>query len=80
MGDWLLTMDQDTGVSDHVVGKMLQCLDDYDRDDIGIICAKYADQNRYVEKNNKKYTELLVTITFGNLLNLKMYGKAGPFL
>ena len=77
---WLLTMDQDTKVSDNIVDTMLKCLNHYKKDEIGIISSRYTHKNLYVEKQGHQYNELFATITSGNLLNLKNYQTVGPFL
>ena len=77
---WLLTMDQDSCVTDNIIIKMLQCLNCYNENEVGIICSRYTDKNLYVEKIGQKYNELLIAITSGNLLNLKNYQKVGHFM
>ncbi len=77
---WLLTMDQDTAVSGNIVAIMAFCLKYYSRNDIGIIASRYTNRDLYVEKKFGEFNEMLATISSGNLLNLNVYKKAGPFM
>lgn len=78
--DWLLTMDQDSRFEENILPRMFHCLNVYDKDTIGMICARYTKKNRYVEVYGKKYNEVLVSITSGSLINLTVFRKHGPFM
>lgn len=78
--EWMLTMDQDTRVNQNIVRIMSACLDLYRKQDIGIISSRYTSVDRYVEKRGEQFNEMLATITSGNLLNLQVYKKVGPFM
>jgi rhamnosyltransferase len=75
--DFLLTMDQDSRVTPDMVAKMLGCLDG--RDGVGIISPFHA-----LASDPKPATrgceEVLTVMTSGNLLDLAVFRKAGPFL
>ena len=78
--EWLLTMDQDTRVVQDIVRIMGACLASYRKQDIGIISSRYTAKELYVEKKGRRFNEMMATITSGNLLNLQVYKKTGPFL
>lgn len=77
---WLLTMDQDTRVSENIIAIMASCLKQYHKNEIGMIACRYALRDVYVEKKGAYFNEMLVTITSGSLLNLQAYEKTGPFM
>ncbi|MBC2704934.1 glycosyltransferase family 2 protein [Desulfobacula sp.] len=78
--DWLLTMDQDSRFEENIIPKLFHCLNYYDKDMVGMICARYTRKNRYVEVYGKQYNEILVSITSGSLINLTVFRKHGPFM
>lgn len=78
--DWLLTMDQDSRFHGKNLGDLVDSLAFVDTSTTGIVCARYADKDCYVEMRGHRFNALLVTITSGSLLNLKAYGTTGPFL
>lgn len=77
---WLLTMDQDTRAENDIVCHMLKGLSCYDEKTVGIFCARYMDNNPYVEYSGNQFNEMLVCISSGSLLNLNNHIKIGPFL
>lgn len=90
--EWLLTMDQDSSFNAGGVVDMITRIDEVNRifPGIGIISASHkihdeaalkiytADKGAGLQ-GTKDYVELAVTMTSGNLLNLKAYEVAGPF-
>jgi rhamnosyltransferase len=77
---WLMCFDQDTWITENIFLKLFQCLDNYDKDGVGIICARYSHKDRYVEVSGVACSELMVAITAGSLINLSVYEKIGPFM
>lgn len=75
----LLTMDDDTAVSDDLVATMVLFLNQYENaDQVGIVAALHS--NKTSEKVPVSgYRKLLITMTSGNLLNLNIYQHVGPF-
>lgn len=78
--DWLLVMDQDSRFEEDILPELLQCLKDYDRKSLGMVCAKYTEKNRYVEVYGERYNEMLVSISAGSLVNLAVFQTLGPFM
>ncbi|RYC68543.1 MULTISPECIES: glycosyltransferase [Spirosoma] len=73
--DYLLTMDDDTLVPDNMVARMVTFLSERESDKIGILAAQ---STPHLAGESHRY--VYVTITSGNLLNLKAYKQCGPFL
>jgi rhamnosyltransferase len=72
---WLLTMDQDTVLPEGYVSKLLTF--DTLQTTTGIICPVYSN-TRFNRK--KRAEEVPFAMTSGNLLNISIYNKIGPFL
>jgi len=75
--DFLLTMDQDSFLTSGIVDRMIEYCGSIE--DVGIIAPLYRNKFRTLEIHTSIYEEILSTKTSGNLLNLKIYQKAGPF-
>lgn len=78
--DWLLTMDQDSKASPMMFSKMMDCIRNRATENIGIFTPYHA--NRYFPESQttSECSEILVTMTSGNLLNLNAFKTVGPFL
>lgn len=79
--EWILTMDQDSVATPGMLDNML----DYfahaaDINHISIIAPFHANSYHPECTSNEPYSEVLSTMTSGNLLNLKLYEKIGPFI
>lgn len=75
--DYLLTMDQDTPLQMDYVKNLLRGLDAADSETIGILSPRYVSNK---SANGPETEEIQFTMTSGNILNLKAYKRAGPFL
>lgn len=81
--DWLFTIDLDSKVTPDMIASLVECLNFYDLNKIGIIAPIHQNKfNKHSEKskNKEKYSKILTTMTSGNLLNLNIYKKVGPFM
>ncbi|RDV16449.1 glycosyltransferase family 2 protein [Pontibacter diazotrophicus] len=76
--EWLLTMDQDSKASKGMVQELLKTTETIDKDKIGIIAPRYILDSTQQEAHDG-IEETDITITSGNLLNLKAFAIAGPF-
>lgn len=74
---FLLTMDQDTKLRNNFVSDLSARLANDDVDQVGIIAPRYTKQSK---KNSGRFENVLFTMTSGNILNLAVYEKIGPFL
>jgi len=77
--DFLLTMDQDSKVSEDMIPQMLECFEKFNMSEIGIISPFHASKFHAIS-NDKRCVEKNMVMTSGNLLSLEAYKKAGPFL
>lgn len=77
---WMICFDQDSWLTENILVKLRQCLDRYDKNRVGMICARYTKKDRYVEAGGDRCTELLVSITAGSMMNLTVFRKMGPFM
>ncbi|WP_052746044.1 glycosyltransferase family 2 protein [Sulfurovum lithotrophicum] len=77
--DFLLTMDQDSRVSEKMLSTMLECLGTVDIPTLGILSPFHASKIHTVSREHG-CIEKKVVMTSGNLLSLKAYRKTGPFL
>ena len=75
--DFLLTMDQDSFLTPGMVDRMIE--DCSSNEDVGIVSPLHRNRFRTQEIHTSIYEEVLFIKTSGNLLNLKIYQKAGPF-
>ncbi len=74
--DFLLTMDQDTSLPGNYVATLVDGIRRQNSNEIGIIAPRYTPTSR----GQDEFENVLVTMTSGNLLNLSVYKKVGPFL
>ncbi|ARK09908.1 glycosyltransferase [Fibrella sp. ES10-3-2-2] len=72
--DYLLTMDDDTSAPSTLISEMLHFLNNSNLQ-IGIIAGQSV-----ARPWPEPYRSVYITITSGNLLNLSVYEKLGPFL
>jgi len=77
--DFLLTMDQDSKASAHMLSAILTCLSHIDMSKIGILSPFHASPIHKYSKE-KGCVEKRVVMTSGNLLSLKAYKESGPFM
>lgn len=74
---YLLTMDQDSRITEGMIEKML--LIDQDLEKIGIITPFFVNKYETQTIPKQPYSRILMEKTSGNLLNLEIYKKVGPF-
>jgi len=77
--DFLLTMDQDGKASEDMISLMLECIQELNLLEIGIISPFHASKFHAIS-NDKGCVEKNMVMTSGNLLSLEAYKKTGPFL
>jgi len=77
--DFLLTMDQDSKASENMLSVMLQCFEEANSSDIGIVSPFHASKFHKVSQESG-CIEKKIVMTSGNLLSLEAYKKNGPFL
>lgn len=80
--NWVICLDQDSTVSDGLVGTMLSAFDaDIDRDTIGTLAPIYIDRlsgnEMPVERSRKG--EILTVSTSGSMLPLSIFSRCGYF-
>lgn len=75
---WLLTMDQDTKFNEKVMPAMIDYINNNDTKKDGIITV-WHEANLDVEKPKEDVDYPLTEMTSGNLLNLEIFKKIGPF-
>ena len=75
--DFLLTMDQDSVASSEMVKTLTEVMVSSDK--IGIVAAEHVNLDVREIPKEKFTTEILYTMTSGNLLNLAAYLAAGGF-
>ncbi len=73
--NWLLTMDQDSGFDKGSLEKMIKWINEKKTDNIAIVSPMHSVNAR--DNYQRQYD--LVTMTSGNLLNLKIFQKIGGF-
>lgn len=78
--DWLLTMDQDSKASPTMLSTMIECMQNKETSKIGIISPYHANKFYPISKQTQPCSEILVTMTSGNLLNLNVFTTIGPFM
>jgi rhamnosyltransferase len=78
--DFLLTMDQDSRATPGMVRTMLDCLDSFDHDEIGIVAPFLVTRPGERPVGNADCLEVETAMTSGSILDLRAYQKAGPFL
>ena len=76
--DYILTMDQDSKAAPDMVTNMLSCLEVYDPSQVGIITPLHIICN-VPPQTEGKCSDVFLTMTSGNLLNLGIYNKVLPF-
>ena len=77
---WLLTMDQDSVATSDMLKKMFNFLSlSNNKKCISIIAPFHANPYNPKSTLNETATDLIATMTSGNLVNLSNYKKIGPF-
>lgn len=73
--DWVLSLDQDSVITDGLLYRYEQCLSDNKNQNIAIMTCKIVDRNfKQNEENSiRKYTRVDSCITSGSLTNVKLY-------
>lgn len=78
--EWILTMDQDSAATPNMLDNMLDYLAHAPNiNNISIIAPFHANPYHTEYISNESYSEVLTTMTSGNLLNLTNYKQIGPF-
>ncbi|MEW5791480.1 MAG: glycosyltransferase family 2 protein [Pseudomonadota bacterium] len=86
--EWAATFDQDSRVTAGMLQTMLGVAAELELDQVAILAPRYRDQSTgritsYAKTDlvsrEDGYSELVTTITSGNLVNLKAFRKIGPF-
>ena len=75
--EFLLTMDQDTIVAENFVADLMAAFTQNNPDLIGILAPRYTEGLKH---GAGRFQNVLFTMTSGNILNLSVYKKIGPFL
>lgn len=78
--EWLLTMDQDSQVTQTMLQEMFECAHDKNLSTISIIAPFHANPYHTSLASEEQCLSALVIMTSGNLLNLSAYKVIGPFL
>ncbi len=76
--DFILTMDQDSKFKEKKISKLFSYVNNNNCDNIGII-SPYHNILTKIKKSDEVIDHPLEVMTSGNLLNLKIYQKVGPF-
>ena len=76
--DFLLTMDQDSSFKNGALSKLINYANNHDVKKVGIISC-YHDVATKIPKSDKLIDYPMEVMTSGNLLNLDVYKKVGPF-
>jgi rhamnosyltransferase len=77
--DFLLTMDQDSRATPGMVQAMLDCISGRETDRVGIVAPFHAVKSD-PQPARGGCEEVLTVMTSGNLINLDVYRRVGPFL
>lgn len=72
--NWILTMDQDSSFKEGDFSKFRSWLDEHDTSEVGILSPLHSIE----EFETKEYLHF-TTMTSGNLLNISVYDRVGPF-
>jgi rhamnosyltransferase len=78
--DWLLTMDQDSLAAKGMIWTMLEYLKQERGGNMGIVSPLHVVPGENIPKYEKSFEKVLIAMTSGNLLNIPIYKKNGPFL
>ena len=70
--------DQDSKAAPNMVPEMLSCLKTYESSHVGIVSPFHSICNM-PSPTEKKCSEIFLTMTSGNLLNLEIYQTVSPF-
>lgn len=76
--NYLLTMDQDSKMTNDILKKMKEFLKQTKIKNIGLI-SPYQDINSNEEIPNEEYTDVIEMMTSGNIIDLEIYKKIGGF-
>lgn len=76
--EWLLTMDQDSKMTEEIVIKMKSFLLNTTEKNIGLI-SPYQDIDSDEEISDVEYEDMIEMMTSGNIINLEAYQKIGGF-
>lgn len=78
--DWILTMDQDSKFKKNDLQKLQEYIKNNNTDNIGIVtayqCSKFTTKDSIP---NEEMSKVKITMTSGNLLNLKVFQRIGGF-
>lgn len=76
--EYIMTFDQDSFATDHIVSSLLQ-IAEFDQT-IAIVSPLHKVQNEKIPPPTSQYDQILTTMTSGNLLRLSAYKTLGGFL
>ena len=76
--EWLLTMDQDSKMTEEIVTKMKDFLVNTTEKNIGLI-SPYQDIDSDEKIADVEYEDMIEMMTSGNIINLEAYQKIGGF-
>lgn len=77
--DWLLTMDQDSRFQNNDLDLLIQAANQSNKNEVGLLTPFHRTPNAQAVTFEKATTEVRITMTSGNLLNLDAYKKCGSF-
>ena len=75
---WMLTMDQDSKMTNELIDSMLDFISNTKEKNIGLV-SPYQSINKEDEKTDKEYEDVIEIMTSGNIINLDAYKKIGGF-
>jgi rhamnosyltransferase len=82
--DWIITLDQDSKLTINVVHQLIQLVKNYpDSTKLAIVSPKHSMQGltpeSYLANSWADYSETILTMTSGNLVNLAIWQQVGGF-
>ncbi len=76
--EWLLTLDQDSKITQQNIADMQEFIVSTKEENIGLI-APYQDIGLEIIKNDEDYQDIIEVMTSGSIINLEAYKKIGGF-
>ncbi|MDP1676915.1 MAG: glycosyltransferase family 2 protein [Bacteroidota bacterium] len=76
---FLLTMDQDSTLSNNTIGEYRKHVVRYNNDEIGILTLRQRVKNFLVHRLDNSTEIVQTAFTSGSLMNLEAFAKVGPF-
>ncbi|MBL7057715.1 glycosyltransferase [Patescibacteria group bacterium] len=78
--NWLLTMDQDSKFNPGALNLMLEFIQKNNTETVGIVAPIQKNKLEKYPTHTAEYEEILSSMNSGNLINLNIYKKTGPYL